>query len=128
MERSIEGIRMVAESIQDDPARSRLSRVTLFAADRRRPGIEDSTTTAYEIQRLDLRKTFRVFVKQRRYQEIPIFDLLSAEERVAFARPGRHWSARHGIRERPGSGNFRILINYERTPNDEVMFGCLAYK
>jgi hypothetical protein len=128
MDRSIQGIRLVTETVQNNPAHPRLSRVTLFAGDRSRLGINDSTTTAYDIQRLDLRKTFRVFVKQRRYQEIPIFDLLSAEERAAFARSGRHWNARRAVRERPASGNFRILIHYEKTPNDEEMFGCRAYK
>jgi hypothetical protein len=67
-------------------------------------------------------------VKQRRYQEIPIFDLLSAEERAAFERSGRHWNARRAVPERSASGNFRILIHYEKTANGEEMFGCRADK
>jgi hypothetical protein len=128
MERSIPGIRMVTETLQDTPTRPRLSAVTLFAGDRSRPGLEDSARNAYDIERRDLRKTLRVFVKQRRYQEIPIFDLLSAQERAAFIRSGRHWNARREARERPASGNSRILIRYEQVPTDEMMFGCTAYK
>ncbi len=128
MDRSIQGMRMITETLQNNPAHPPLSRVTLFGGDRSRPGINDSTTTAYDILRLDLRKTFRVFVKQRRYQEIPIFDLLSAQERAAFERSGRHWRARRAVPEPHASGNFRLLIHYEKAPNEEELFGCRAYK
>ena len=119
---------MVTETFQDIPARPGFSSVTLFAGDRSRPGLENPAGNAYDIQRRDLRKTLRVFVKQRRYQEIPIFELLSADERAAFVRSGRHWNARHAIQARPASGNFRILIHYEQTLMEGELFGCRAQK
>ncbi len=127
MERSIQGVRMVMESEDGTNAPARQSTV-LFAGDRSRPGVEDPARTAYDIQRLDLRKTFRVFVQQRRYQEIPLFDLLTEKEKNAFVKSGRHWNARRAVRERPASGEVRIVLEYEKTAQIETMFGCDAYK
>ena len=125
MGKVIQGLRVVTESVQDGPIASSSSRVTLYAGDRSRPGL-DSPGASYDIQRRDLRKTFRVFVQQRRYQEIPIAELLSPQELAAFTRSGRHWSKRHAVSERPPSGNFRISIDYEKTQDEAVIFDCLA--
>jgi hypothetical protein len=128
MERSIQGVRMVTESVEGGTQGPLRQSVFLFAGDRSRPGIETPAKSAYDIQRLDLRKTVRVFVKQRRYQEIPVFDLLTEEERNAFVKSGRHWTARYAARQRPASGEIRMVVEYEKTAQRETMFGCDAYK
>ena len=128
MERSIQGVRMVTESVEGGANAPARQSTVLFAGDRSRPGVEDPARSAYSIQRLDLRKTFRVFVQQRRYQEIPLFDLLTEEEKNAFVKSGRHWTARHAARQGPASGEVRIVVEYEKTPQMETMFGCEAYK
>src|ERR1700741_1307646 len=63
----------------------------LFARDRSRRECLGLLATAFEIERRDLRQKFRVFVSQKKYQVLPLFDLVTAQEKADFQYSGRHW-------------------------------------
>lgn len=118
---------MVTEKTAKAPIPQSTPRTTLFAGDRSRPGIETVSQAAYDIQRRDLKITFRIFPKQCRYQQIPIVELLTPEELANFQKAGQHWNSRYGAsKASPPSQNFRITIEHLKTSERADMFDCIA--
>lgn len=80
MAEKVLGVRMVTEDTVEKPMPHSTLKTILFAGDRSRPGVESIGMSAYEIQRRDLKTTFRVFPQKRHYQRIPILEMLTTEE------------------------------------------------
>jgi hypothetical protein len=76
-----------------------------------------------------LRQRFRVFVAQKKYQVIPLFDLATDQEKADFRYSGRHWRDWTKQLTR-GSGDARreltITVTYQPAPEERLMFGSLA--
>jgi len=98
----------------------------LFARDRSRGEGLGLLATAFEIERRDLRQKFRVFASQKKYQVLPLFDLVTAQEKADFQYSGRHWR-KQVIRKTEGaSRELKITFVYEPTGEEQPMFGCVA--
>ena len=100
--------------------------VSLLAQDRSRVEFVEPKASGYQIERRDLKKTITVHTEQRKYQERPIFGLISEAEKERFIRSGRHWNKRHVRPAQPPSGKFRIRTVYEMTQEEAMFFGCPA--
>jgi hypothetical protein len=123
---TVRGIRVVAESRGPGPAGS--SMVSLFAGDRSRLEAASTNAAAYTIERRDLKKRITVYPQKREYRELPLFNLISEEEKAQFLKSGEHWRRRHAPADQPSSGGFRIKTVYEKTPDESLMFGCTAHR
>jgi hypothetical protein len=100
--------------------------VSLLAQDRSRVEFVEPKAPGYHIERRDLKKTIAVYTEWRKYQEHPIFELISEAEKERFIQSGRHWNKRHVLPAGPPSGKFRIRTVYEMTQEEAMFFGCLA--
>lgn len=125
----IHGMRFITDSIQHGSNSSRLSQVMLIAGDRRRTETLGSSSKVYEIECRDLKKTYRVFEEKKRYQEIPIYDLLTEEDRTADSKSARHWKAWYLSQQAPSSSNLaRIVVEHRKTSEQSFLLGCPAFK
>jgi hypothetical protein len=121
----IPGVRIVAETRFADSEGQPGVTVSCFANDRSRVGADASEAT-YTIERRDLRLQYRVFSLQRRYQTIPIFGLLSEEEKERFVRSGRHWRKSVETPQPQVMRELRIRTTCEKTEEKKTIFGCTA--
>jgi len=121
------GIRVITESSRPNSSQSSGS-VSLFAHDRSRVESLESRAAAYHIERHDLRKNITVYTHSQKYQERPLFDLISDAEKDRFLRSGRHWRQRHVPPEQPPSEKFRIRMVYEMISDEATLFGCIAHR
>jgi hypothetical protein len=119
------GTRVVMEWSRPSPHSGSRS-ISLLAQDRSRVEFVEPKTSGYQIERRDLKKTIAVYTEWRKYQEHPIFELISEAEKERFIRSGRHWNKRHVRPAQPPSGKFRIRTAYEMTQEEAMFFGCLA--
>lgn len=120
------GTRVVMEWSRPSPHSGSRS-VSLLAQDRSRVEFVEPKAPGYRIERRDLKKTIAVDTERRKYQERPIFGLMSEAEWERFIQSGRHWNKRHVLpAAQPPSGKFRIRTAYEMTQEEAMFFGCLA--
>ena len=84
--------------------------------------------SAYEIERRDLQRHFRVFVALRKYQETPIWDLISPTEQADFLKRGEHWRKHYDTIQNSATREFHIRFAYEKTADQTEMFGFTAYR
>jgi hypothetical protein len=122
---SVLGTRVVMEWSRPSPHSGSRS-VSLLAQDRSRVEFVEPMASGYQIERRDLKKTITVHTQRRKYQERPIFGLMSEAEKERFIRSGRHWNKRHVRPTQSPSGKFRIRTAYELTKEEAMFFGCLA--
>jgi hypothetical protein len=123
----IPGVKVVAETYLAHSEDQRAVTISSFASDRSRI---ESGSSAYTIERRDLRKQFRVDAQQRRYQTIPIFGLISEEEQERFVRSGKHWRKSVQPPKPPESAVTRALhIRHtcEQTGREKKIFECTAH-
>ena len=100
----------------------------LFATDRSRTECLDPLATGFQIERRDLRQTFRIFAVQKNYQVIPLFDLATDQEKADFQDLGKYWRnwRRSTRRLTDATRELKITVGYELTGEEKEMFGCLA--
>jgi len=123
---TIPGVKIVAETCLIHSEDQIAITISSFASDRSRI---ESGSSAYTIERRDLCKKFRVFAQQRRYQRIPIFGLISEEEKERFMRAGRHWRKSVQPPNPPESAVTRelhIRHTHEQTGQEKKIFECTA--
>ena len=124
----IPGVMVVAETCVADAEDQRAVTISSYASDRSRI---ESGSSAYTIERRDLCKRFRVFAQQRRYQTIPIFGLISEEEKERFVRSGRHWRKSVEPPKPPDLAVTRALYirhTFEQTGEEKKIFECTAHR
>ena len=121
----IPGIKVVAETCVADSEGRKAVTISFFACDRSRV---ESGSSAYTIERRDLGKRFRVYAQQRRYQTIPIFGLISEEEKERFVRSGRHWRKSVEPPEPTVTRALHIRHTFEQTGEDKKIFECTAHR
>jgi hypothetical protein len=124
---SLRGTRVITESVHF-PSTGKITTVIhrLYAGDRSRSESVQPLPTAFEIERRDLRQRIRVFVTQRKYQIIPLFDLATEQEKNRFLRSGRQWRKRYGTSGEKAARELNINFVYEATGEEQLMFGCTA--
>lgn len=123
--RHVLGTRVVMEWSRPSPHSGSRS-VSLLALDRSRVEFVEPKASGYQIERRDLKKTITVHTQLRRYQERPIFGLISEAEKERFIRSGRHWNKRRVPPTQPPGGKFQIRTAYAMTQEEGMFFGCLA--
>lgn len=129
VEPSIRATRILTESVYPwaNSVKSTIAQY-LYAGDRSRTECLDPVTTGFEIERRDLRRRFRVFVAQKEYQVIPLFDLATDREKANFRYSGRHWRDWTSESRGPVNANRKltVTVNYEPAPDERLMFGFRA--
>jgi hypothetical protein len=126
MTRVIESVRVVSEFVEGGANPTSVFQTSFIARSRCRT--EFSSDSAYDIERRDLKKTIRVFRSERNYQELPIFELLSPAERVAFETSGRHWAKFHVGQPTAHPVESHVHVEYFKTSELSMKFGCVARK
>lgn len=123
---SLPGLRVIVESGQVEPDERKFRLLSLLASDRCRVETLLPEATGYSIERRDLQRHFQVFVTRRKYQEIPIWDLISPMDQADFLKRGEHWRKHYDTIQNSATREFHIRFTYEKTDDQAPMFGVTA--
>lgn len=125
LRRVIPGVSIVSETEAGNGNAPGSVLVSRFAGDRSRIGAA-AATAAYQIERRDLARRFRIDPLRRRYQVIPILELLSEKEKDEVMRSGCAWRERVAPEPGPDAQELRIRFQYDKTGEEKSLFGCTA--